>query len=143
MTYQGCDRCSFAFLFLAFQGVPSQDITNPELEAAIRDVMASKAFGLQFDAGQLRKMLQLKEALDQRIGCVVVGPSGCGKSTLWRVLQAALVKCGQTIVMHVMNPKAMPRARLLGDMDNDTREWTDGVLTAAARQVRSYGVQTL
>lgn len=34
-----------------------------------------------------------------------------------------------------MNPKAMPRARLLGEMDHDTREWTDGVLTAAARAV--------
>jgi hypothetical protein len=26
--------------------------------------------------------------------------------------------------------------KLLGFMDNDTREWFDGVLTAAARQVR-------
>lgn len=42
---------------------------------------------------------------------------------------------GQTIVTHVMNPKSMPRSRLLGEMDHDTREWTDGVLTSAARQV--------
>jgi dynein heavy chain 2 len=29
----------------------------------------------------------------------------------------------------------MPRQQLLGHMDLDTREWFDGVLTAAARQV--------
>ena len=34
-----------------------------------------------------------------------------------------------------MNPKSMPRERLLGHMDLDTREWADGVLTDAARKV--------
>ena len=34
-----------------------------------------------------------------------------------------------------MNPKAVPRDQLLGKMDVDTREWTDGILTGAARQV--------
>lgn len=34
-----------------------------------------------------------------------------------------------------MNPKAMPRTQLLGQIDMDTREWTDGVLTYSARQV--------
>ena len=118
-----------------FPGTRSEDIRDEALEAAIRSVMAAKPFNLEFDAGQMRKILQLKEALGQRMGCVVVGPSGCGKSTLWRVLQAALIKLGQPVIAHVMNPKSMPRARLLGEMDPDTREWTDGVLTAAARQV--------
>jgi dynein heavy chain 2 len=118
-----------------FPGIKSQDISNKELEAAIADVMASKAFRLEHDPEQVRKMLQLKESLDQRMGCVIVGPSGCGKSALWRVLQAALIRTGQAVVTHVMNPKSMPRARLLGEMDHDTRRWTDGVLTAAARQV--------
>jgi dynein heavy chain 2, cytosolic len=40
----------------------------------------------------------------------------------------------QAVVTHVMNPKSMPRQRLLGKMDLDTREWTDGVLTEAARK---------
>ncbi|KAA0149393.1 hypothetical protein FNF29_05946 [Cafeteria roenbergensis] len=90
---------------------------------------------LKHEPGQVAKMLQLKESLDQRMGCVIVGPSGCGKSTLWRVLRAALQQAGQRVKVHVMNPKAMPRSRLLGEMDPDTREWKDGVLTAAARQV--------
>lgn len=118
-----------------FPATSSRDLAYEELTAAIREVMQEKRFGLEFDDGQVRKMLQLKEALDQRMGCVVVGPSGCGKSTLWQVLKAALEKLGQPIITHVMNPKSMPRQRLLGHMDVDTREWSDGVLTAAARQV--------
>ena len=31
--------------------------------------------------------------------------------------------------------QAMPRQQLLGSMNLDTREWSDGVLTAAARKV--------
>lgn len=56
------------------------------------------------------------------------------QSTLWRVLKAAMVKCGTPVVTYVMNPKSMPRERLLGRMDMDTREWSDGVLTDAARK---------
>ena len=34
-----------------------------------------------------------------------------------------------------MNPKSMPRSQLLGLMNNDTREFTEGVLTNSARDV--------
>ncbi|OQR98203.1 dynein heavy chain [Achlya hypogyna] len=118
-----------------FPGIASADIAGGDLEAAIRVVMEQKPFGLQADDLQIRKMLQLKESLDQRMGCVVVGPSGSGKSTVWQVLQAAMIKCGQLVKTHIMNPKSMPRERLLGHMDLDTREWHDGVLTDAARKV--------
>ena len=118
-----------------FPGVKSADITGGELERAICEVIKEKPFNCVEDASQIKKMIQLKESLDQRMGCVIVGPSGCGKSTLWRVLKAAMVKCGQHVVTHVMNPKSMHRERLLGHMDMDTREWADGVLTDAARQV--------
>ena len=69
------------------------------------------------------------------MGVVVVGPSGSGKSTLWKTLQKALAKTGKVVKQYVMNPKAMPRTQLLGSIDMDTREWSDGVLTFAARQV--------
>ncbi|CAM9144794.1 unnamed protein product [Heterosigma akashiwo] len=118
-----------------FTGVESSDISGGELEAAIREVMGQKPFFLEVNELQVRKMLQLKESLDQRMGCVVVGPSGCGKSTVWQVLKAAMQKCGQKVVTYVMNPKSMPRQQLLGSMDLDTREWNDGVLTDAARKV--------
>lgn len=54
-----------------------------------------------------------------------------------QVLEAAYRKLGHqhAVKTHVMNPKAMDRKQLLGSMDLDTREWTDGVLTSAARKV--------
>jgi ABC-type glutathione transport system ATPase component len=84
---------------------------------------------------QLYKVSQLFESLNQRMGVVIVGPSGSGKSTLLKVLRRALQKLNRHIPMYVMNPKAMNREQLLGYMDLDTREWYDGVLTAASRKV--------
>ena len=69
------------------------------------------------------------------MGVVIVGPSGSGKSVLWRMLKEALIRTGKMVKTHVMNPKAINRNQLLGHIDVDTREWTDGVLTAASRQV--------
>ena len=69
------------------------------------------------------------------MGCVVVGPSGVGKTVLWRTLGQALRKMGKNLKQYIMNPKAMPRACLLGSMDTQTQEWTDGVLTNSAREI--------
>lgn len=84
---------------------------------------------------QVKKALELHEQLRQRMGVVVVGPSGAGKSTLWRTLRAALLRLGFPVRQYTVNPKAMPRQQLLGHIDTDTREWSDGVLTHSARQV--------
>ncbi|XP_068211563.1 cytoplasmic dynein 2 heavy chain 1 [Palaemon carinicauda] len=84
---------------------------------------------------QIKKALELFEQLQQRMGVVIVGPSGSGKTTLWRTLRQALLKMEKNVKKYVMNPKAMPRQQLLGHIDHDTREWSDGVLTASARQV--------
>ncbi|KAK3862338.1 hypothetical protein Pcinc_031789 [Petrolisthes cinctipes] len=84
---------------------------------------------------QIKKALELYEQLQQRMGVVIVGPSGSGKTTLWQTLRQALLKIDTRIKKYVMNPKAMPRQQLLGHIDHDTREWSDGVLTASARQV--------
>merc|ERR1712098_673663 len=75
------------------------------------------------------------EASKQRIGIIIVGPSGSGKSTLWRALKKANEILNKNIVVHAMNPKSMSRKQLLGEMDPDTREWSDGVLTTFSRQV--------
>ena len=116
-----------------FPGTEVKDAVYADLETAIRDSLLE----LKLDPlpSQIKKVVQLNENLNQRMGCVIVGPSGCGKSTLLRILKAALLKMKQSVVVHTMNPKAMPRQQLLGHMDLDTREWFDGVLTASARQV--------
>ena len=49
----------------------------------------------------------------------------------------SLTKMGKSLKQHTINPKAMPRTQLLGQIDLDTRQWTDGVLTLSALQVYS------
>jgi dynein heavy chain 2 len=133
LTY--ADALRFQALVLdVFPGLQWKDMETANLDAALLSTLEARQ--LQSVGPQMHKMRQLYEALNQRMGCVIVGPSGCGKSTLLSVLYDALTqKMGQRIVKFVLNPKALDRNRLLGRMDPDTREWFDGVLTAAARGV--------
>lgn len=95
-----------------FAGDAGSDVSYPELEAAIQEVM--KEMKLKPLESQIRKILQFHENCKQRMGVVIVGPSGCGKSTIWRVLKTALAKTGKVIRQHTINPKALPRTQLLG-----------------------------
>nr|XP_032832089.1 cytoplasmic dynein 2 heavy chain 1 [Petromyzon marinus]XP_032832097.1 cytoplasmic dynein 2 heavy chain 1 [Petromyzon marinus]XP_032832104.1 cytoplasmic dynein 2 heavy chain 1 [Petromyzon marinus] len=116
-----------------FPGTDLGGVEHGELHNALLE--ACTHAGLAVVDAQVRKALELHEQLRQRTGVVVVGPSGAGKSTLWSLLRMALARLGRTVVQHTLNPKALPRAQLLGHLDMDTREWTDGVLTASARAV--------
>ena len=66
---------------------------------------------------QIERVMQLHLACTQRIGVIIVGPPGSGKSTLWRLLRAALMRLNRAPILHVVNPKAMPRHQLLGDLE--------------------------
>ncbi|KAL2095874.1 hypothetical protein ACEWY4_008022 [Coilia grayii] len=116
-----------------FPGVDFKDVEYETLSAALEAVYEEAH--LEIIPSQIKKALELYEQLRQRMGVVVVGPSGAGKSTLWRMLRAALGRTGRAVRQYTMNPKAMPRQQLLGHIDMDTREWSDGVLTSSARQV--------
>ena len=118
-----------------FPGVDLISLRDDELEQAIKESIVEMNFEVVPE--QVEKILQLHMACVQRMGVIIVGPSGSGKSTLWRVLVAAYKKLPEysTPKLHVINPKAVQRKQLLGHMDLDTREWFDGILTAAARQV--------
>ncbi len=101
-----------------------------ELKEALRASFTT--LGFIINENQVKKAIELYEQLQQRMGVVIVGPSGSGKTTLFTILKHALVSMGKTVKQHTMNPKAIPRTQLLGHIDLDTREWTNGVLTVAA-----------
>lgn len=61
---------------------------------------------------------------------------------IWKVLKLALQKCGQKLKFFVLNPKSIDRQTLLGYMDMDTREWSDGIITYASRQAVKESVDT-
>jgi dynein heavy chain 2 len=116
-----------------FPNVRITEFEYEELKKALGQAFAEHK--LVFNNIQLKKALEVYEQVRQRMGVVIVGPSGSGKSILWKMLKEALIKTGKEVKTYVMNPKAIPRHQLLGHIDVDTREWTDGVLTAASRQV--------
>lgn len=75
--------------------------------------------------------------MQQRMGVTLVGPSGAGKTTIFKLLKHGLNKLGRTVKQHTMNPKSMPRTQLLGQIDLDTRQWNEGVLTNSALKLHS------
>ena len=132
LTFSDCKRFD-ALLRDIFPNVRITEFEYEELKKALTDVFKEQK--LVPNQIQLKKALEVYEQLRQRMGVVIVGPSGSGKSVLWRTLKEALIRTGKMVKTYVMNPKAIPRHQLLGHIDVDTREWTDGVLTAASRQV--------
>ncbi|KAK2099397.1 Cytoplasmic dynein 2 heavy chain 1 [Saguinus oedipus] len=131
-TFTDCTRFD-ALIKDVFPGIGFKEVEYDELSAALKQVFEEANY--EIIPNQIKKALELYEQLCQRMGVVIVGPSGAGKSTLWRMLRAALCKTGKVVKQYTMNPKAMPRYQLLGHIDMDTREWSDGVLTNSARQV--------
>ncbi|PAA68244.1 hypothetical protein BOX15_Mlig013490g1 [Macrostomum lignano] len=132
LTFSDCFRFD-SLVKDVFPTVDFKDIEYQVLAEKIREVVAEQK--LVLNENQVKKCLEVYEQTSQRMGVVIVGPSGSGKSTLWKVLRQAMIKTGKMVKQYVMNPKAMPRTQLLGSIDLDTREWSDGVLTFAARQV--------
>ncbi|XP_068082912.1 cytoplasmic dynein 2 heavy chain 1 [Anabrus simplex] len=118
-----------------FPGVTFTSGGYEKLTSALQD--SCNELGLLPNKNQIRKCVELYEQLQQRMGVVIVGPSGSGKTTLCLLLKTALAKLGQAVKQHTINPKAIPRTQLLGQIDLDTRQWTDGVLTLSAQQVHS------
>ncbi|EJW74082.1 hypothetical protein WUBG_15008, partial [Wuchereria bancrofti] len=84
---------------------------------------------------QIKKIFELYDQMRQRMGVILLGPSGSGKSTIWKILQKAMSLINKPVKTYRINPKSMTKQKLLGYMDMDTREWSDGVLTTAAREV--------
>ncbi|XP_069747277.1 cytoplasmic dynein 2 heavy chain 1 isoform X4 [Narcine bancroftii] len=132
LTFADCTRFD-ALVRDIFPGVNFKDVEYAELTAALHEAF-EEAY-LEIIPNQIKKTLELFEQLRQRMGVVIVGPSGAGKSILWRMLRVALGKINKMVKQYTMNPKAMPRQQLLGHIDMDTREWSDGVLTNSARLV--------
>ncbi|XP_074643936.1 cytoplasmic dynein 1 heavy chain 1-like isoform X2 [Tubulanus polymorphus] len=84
----------------------------------------------------VEKVLQLYQITQLHHGLMMVGPSGSGKSAAWQVLLKALQRLeGVEGVSHVIDPKSISKDALYGSMDQNTREWTDGLFTHILRKI--------
>uniref|UniRef100_A0A182JQU2 Cytoplasmic dynein 2 heavy chain 1 n=1 Tax=Anopheles christyi TaxID=43041 RepID=A0A182JQU2_9DIPT len=118
-----------------FPGVPIAMSPNADLRAKIFDAFST--LGQQQNDRQVEKCLELQAQLQKRMGVVVIGPPQSGKTTIIALLKEALIAQGHTIRIHTISPKSMNRVQLLGKLDPDTRQWTDGVLTSMAVAVNA------
>ena len=78
------------FLNVTFNNEGYEDLKN-----SIRESYAD--LDLKVNENQIRKVVELYEQLQQRMGVVIVGPSGSGKTTLFTLLKHALSKMGHTV----------------------------------------------
>ncbi|XP_027203133.2 dynein heavy chain, cytoplasmic isoform X1 [Dermatophagoides pteronyssinus] len=100
------------------------------------DDSSSDGQNQQDECSWLGKVLQLYQISQLNHGLMMVGPSGSGKSTAWKVLLRALERFdGQEGQAHVINPKAISKELLYGQLDPNTREWTDGLFTHILRKI--------
>ena len=117
-----------------FPGVPYVPADLNTLSDAIEAVMNERH--LKPTETWMTKILQLYQIQRIHHGVMMVGPSGSGKSQIWRVLLQALQRIeGIEGVCHVINPKVMSKEALYGNLDNTTREWTDGLFTSILRKI--------
>jgi dynein heavy chain 1, cytosolic len=115
----------------------SELLGNEELARLREEIVAVCRERLLVPTEELvTKILQLY--LIQRIhhGVMLVGPAGSGKTNMWEVLLEAMSRVEQCECMsYVIDPKALDKDELYGQLDPNTREWTDGVFTAILRKI--------
>ncbi len=85
------------------------------------------------------KCIQLYETTTVRHGLMLVGPAGGGKTEVIKILAEALSECNGienfiTTRRYIMNPKSITMGQLYGSFDENTHEWTDGILSTIVRQ---------
>nr|XP_026491806.1 cytoplasmic dynein 2 heavy chain 1 [Vanessa tameamea] len=125
--------CFENILAMVFADVPEKESATDPLYIALENTVGR--LGLVNNKFQIRKCMELYEQLQQRMGVAIVGPPGSGKSTIRQILKSALTQQGKNIVEYVICPKAMSRSWLLGHIELDTRQWTDGVISTVALEV--------
>ncbi|EAW13048.1 dynein heavy chain [Aspergillus clavatus NRRL 1] len=117
-----------------FAGVEYVPANYEKLTQAIRDIAHEQHF---VDSDMwITKVLQLYQIQSIHHGVMMVGKSGSGKSAAWKILLQALQRIeGVEGVSHIIDSKVMSKEALYGNLDNTTREWTDGLFTGILRKI--------
>lgn len=85
------------------------------------------------------KIMQLYDTIQVRHGLMLVGPTGGGKTSNYQILGKAMTALHNNGVFrkvhnHILNPKSINMGQLYGEFNEQTREWTDGILAYIVRE---------
>ena len=116
--------------------------TYGALEDSIRKSIDSS--GLQQVDGFITKVIQLFETFNVRFGVMLVGATGSGKTQCFKILKAAMTALReaanpdpryQIVEDYVINPKSINMGELFGEVNEYTKEWTDGLASSIMRDL--------
>lgn len=118
---------------------------RPELDyGALMRTMKEEIlkFGLQPAKFFITKVIQLYEMIVVRHGLMLVGPTGGGKSCNLHVLEETLGSLKvqgvhgfayEHVKIFQLNPKSITMGQMYGEVDPNTMEWKDGIMSTMYR----------
>jgi len=115
-----------------FPGINCERVLLPQLKNAADACLLSKGYQLLND--QADKIVQLFETMAARHTSMVVGSTRGGKSVVIQILADAQTSLGKPTKLFILNPKCQTVSEFYGVLDNNTREWTDGVYSNIYRE---------
>ncbi|EFJ44217.1 dynein heavy chain 2, partial [Volvox carteri f. nagariensis] len=122
-----------------FPGVKMPEVDYASLLSALGE--SCKELGIQAVEPFVAKVIQLYETTIVRHGLMLVGPTMGGKTCCYRSLQKAMTKLAvagdpkyERVRVVSLNPKSITMGQLYGEFDENTHEWTDGVLACYMRE---------
>jgi dynein heavy chain, axonemal len=123
-----------------FPGLDCPRVGFPELKASVAEYFEEKFMHHSDEAvfeTQVNKSIQIYETLGTRHTIIVVGPTGGGKTTVTEALASGMKvdPINRNVKIHVINPKAQNVSELYGNLNQATREWTDGILSNKFRSI--------
>ena len=118
-----------------FPGLSCSRVRYPTLNDVIERDLAERGYQVMTQAGeQVDKIIQLYETMLTRHTTMLVGETGGGKSVILETLARAQTSMGRNTKLYILNPKAQTVSELYGELDPDTRDWTNGLLSNIFRE---------
>lgn len=109
-----------------FPGVEQAENNNQSLVDSL--IESCKDLSIIPKDNFITKAIQLYDTMNVRHGLIVVGETFSGKTKCISALQKGLEKNGIPVEKYVINPKAITAAQLYGNLDQNTKIWTDGII---------------
>ena len=119
-----------------FPGLDCPRVRYPRMNDIVENDLLEHGYKVMTEPSQqVDKVIQLYETMLTRHTTMVVGNTGGGKSVIINTLARSQTKLGTTTKLHIVNPKAQTVSELYGELDPETRDWTDGLLSNIFREL--------